>query len=262
MKNDFKPAVDHRFKLSGDWGSVDCQAWKSNRTRPWPIPGAPLVSAASSHGRSHRPGVGPTCACGAGGFPGAIRCRPSHGAKAGWPRFFANLEQGLRAGRLISPTSVTNGEKTNENQGNQRSTVDDQEKALRFYTDVLGLPEEGRFQHVALSLVDGCAAGRAGRNRSCNLRAHRRPGGQGPSSKPVSSSASPPSCSSPRTWQGRLRTHQKRRGAEFAMPPTEVTGLDHRPAERLPSRQPHPNHSAGALVGRVESGARRAALIE
>ena len=25
MKNDFKPAVDHRFKLSADWGSVDCQ---------------------------------------------------------------------------------------------------------------------------------------------------------------------------------------------------------------------------------------------
>ena len=25
MKNDFKPAVDHRFQLRGDWGSVDCR---------------------------------------------------------------------------------------------------------------------------------------------------------------------------------------------------------------------------------------------
>src|SRR5215472_10083897 len=25
MKNDFKPAVDHRFNLRGDWGAVDCQ---------------------------------------------------------------------------------------------------------------------------------------------------------------------------------------------------------------------------------------------
>jgi uncharacterized protein YndB with AHSA1/START domain len=25
MKNDFKPVPDHRFTLSGDWGSVDCQ---------------------------------------------------------------------------------------------------------------------------------------------------------------------------------------------------------------------------------------------
>jgi uncharacterized protein YndB with AHSA1/START domain len=25
MKNDFAPAVGHRFTLSGDWGSVDCE---------------------------------------------------------------------------------------------------------------------------------------------------------------------------------------------------------------------------------------------
>src|SRR5271169_5792653 len=34
MKNDFKPVVDHRFKLSADWGSVDCQvmAVEPNKT--------------------------------------------------------------------------------------------------------------------------------------------------------------------------------------------------------------------------------------
>jgi uncharacterized protein YndB with AHSA1/START domain len=25
MKNDFKPVVEHRFKFSADWGSVDCR---------------------------------------------------------------------------------------------------------------------------------------------------------------------------------------------------------------------------------------------
>ena len=25
MKNDFVPAIDHRFTLTGDWGSVDCR---------------------------------------------------------------------------------------------------------------------------------------------------------------------------------------------------------------------------------------------
>ena len=34
MKNDFEPAVDHRFTLRGDWGSVDCQvlAIEPNKT--------------------------------------------------------------------------------------------------------------------------------------------------------------------------------------------------------------------------------------
>jgi len=34
MKNDFQPAARHRFTLSGDWGSVDCQvvALEPNKT--------------------------------------------------------------------------------------------------------------------------------------------------------------------------------------------------------------------------------------
>src|SRR3974390_1680812 len=28
MKNDFKPVVDHKFNLRGDWGAVDCQVLK------------------------------------------------------------------------------------------------------------------------------------------------------------------------------------------------------------------------------------------
>ena len=34
MKNDFKPAVKHRFNLRADWGSVDCQvtAIEPNKT--------------------------------------------------------------------------------------------------------------------------------------------------------------------------------------------------------------------------------------
>ncbi|HUI94992.1 MAG TPA: SRPBCC domain-containing protein, partial [Xanthobacteraceae bacterium] len=34
MKNDFKPAIDHRFKLTADWGAVDCRvlAVEPNKT--------------------------------------------------------------------------------------------------------------------------------------------------------------------------------------------------------------------------------------
>lgn len=39
MKNDFKPAVDHRFTLRGDWGAVDCQILtiELSKTLSYPI---------------------------------------------------------------------------------------------------------------------------------------------------------------------------------------------------------------------------------
>src|SRR6266404_3814931 len=62
MKNDFKPAVGHRFNLRGDWGAVDCRSWPSSRTRRCPTRGAPWVSRVSSPGLSPRRARGPTCA--------------------------------------------------------------------------------------------------------------------------------------------------------------------------------------------------------
>jgi uncharacterized protein YndB with AHSA1/START domain len=94
MKNDFKPAVGHRFNFRGDWGSVDCEvmAIEPNKTLSytWGAFGLGSVvtwtltpTSAGTHLRMDQTG-----------FP------PEHpqfyqGAKAGWPRFIAGLEQVL-----------------------------------------------------------------------------------------------------------------------------------------------------------------------
>jgi uncharacterized protein YndB with AHSA1/START domain len=94
MKNDFKPVVDHRFSLSADWGAVDCQvmAVEPNKTLSytWGAYGLESVvtwtltaTGAGTHLRMEQSGFRPD------------QQQAYHGAKAGWPRFFANLEQVL-----------------------------------------------------------------------------------------------------------------------------------------------------------------------
>jgi uncharacterized protein YndB with AHSA1/START domain len=94
MKNDFKPAVDHRFKLSGDWGSVDCQVMEvePNKTLAysWGALGLGSVvtwtltpTSGGTHLRMEQAGFR------------RDQMQAYHGARAGWPRFFANLEQVL-----------------------------------------------------------------------------------------------------------------------------------------------------------------------
>src|ERR1700745_741635 len=99
MKNDFKPVVDHRFNFRADWGAVDCQVVtvEPNKTLSytWNVPrhdgsglqrvvtwtltptttGTPLRVEQSGF-RSDQP-------------------RYYQGAKYGWQKFFANLEQVL-----------------------------------------------------------------------------------------------------------------------------------------------------------------------
>ena len=92
MKNDFKPVVDHRFNLSADWGSVDCQVLEvePNRTLSytWAAMGLESVvtwtltaTHAGTRLRMEQSGFQPD------------QPRYYQGAKAGWPRFLANLEQ-------------------------------------------------------------------------------------------------------------------------------------------------------------------------
>ena len=92
MKNDFEPVVDHRFTLSADWGSVDCQvlAVDPNKTLSytWGAFGLGTVvtwtltpTSSGTQLRMEQTGFNPD-------FKQAY-----HGAKAGWPRFFAALEQ-------------------------------------------------------------------------------------------------------------------------------------------------------------------------
>ncbi len=94
MENDFKPVVDHRFSFSADWGAVDCQVQtvEPNKTLSYTWEGMGLESVvtwtltptgAGTHLRMEQTGFRPD------------QQQAYQGAKFGWPRFFANLEQVL-----------------------------------------------------------------------------------------------------------------------------------------------------------------------
>jgi uncharacterized protein YndB with AHSA1/START domain len=94
MKHDFKPDVGHRFSFSADWGAVDCQVltvepsktlsytWGDSNLKSvvtWTL----TATGAGTHLRMEQTGFRPD------------QPRYYQGAKAGWPQFFANLEQVL-----------------------------------------------------------------------------------------------------------------------------------------------------------------------
>ncbi len=92
MKNDFKPVMNHRFNLRADWGTVDCQvlAIEPNKTLSYTWAALGLESVVTwtltptrtgTHLRMQQSGFRPD------------QKQAYHGAKFGWPRFFANLEQ-------------------------------------------------------------------------------------------------------------------------------------------------------------------------
>jgi len=96
MRNDFAPVVDHRFKLSGDWGHVDCQVLEveppTTLAYTWGANGLGTVvtwtltpTGAGTHLRMEQSG---------------FRKEPGqgqfyHGALHGWQRFFGSLEEVL-----------------------------------------------------------------------------------------------------------------------------------------------------------------------
>jgi len=97
MKNDFQLLIGHPFELRGDWGSVACKvleidpnrtlvySWEANGLESvvtWTL--VPLATGTSLRMEQS-------------GFH-ADHEQFYQGAKAGWPRFFASLEQVL--GRL------------------------------------------------------------------------------------------------------------------------------------------------------------------
>jgi uncharacterized protein YndB with AHSA1/START domain len=94
MKNDFKPVVDHRFKLSADWGSVDCQVLAvepdKTLTYTWAAMGLESVVTWTLTPTS----TGTNLRMEQSGFA-ADRPQNYQGAKYGWAKFFANLEQVL-----------------------------------------------------------------------------------------------------------------------------------------------------------------------
>ena len=97
MKNDFKPAVDHRFNLRADWGAVDCQVLKVQPMRTlsysWEAHGLESVVTWTLTPTSG----GTTLRMEQSGFR-ADQEQFYQGAKVGWGNFFAKLEQVLARG--------------------------------------------------------------------------------------------------------------------------------------------------------------------
>jgi uncharacterized protein YndB with AHSA1/START domain len=92
MKNDFAPMVDHRFKLTADWGAVDCQvlAVEPDKTLSytWAAFGLQSVvtwtlapTSTGTNVRMEQSGFQPN------------QPQVYQGAKGGWQQFFAALEQ-------------------------------------------------------------------------------------------------------------------------------------------------------------------------
>ena len=94
MKNDVKPVVGHGFNLRADWGAVDCQVlaveWNKTLSYTWAAYGLESVvtwtltpTRTGTHLRMEQSGFRPD------------QQQYYEGAKGGWQRFFANLEQVL-----------------------------------------------------------------------------------------------------------------------------------------------------------------------
>ena len=94
MKSDFAPVVGHSFKFTADWGAVDCQVQtvEPNKTLSytWDAYGLESIvtwtltpAGAGTHLRMEQSGFRPD------------QEQAYQGAKFGWAKFFANLEQVL-----------------------------------------------------------------------------------------------------------------------------------------------------------------------
>ncbi|HEY1781919.1 MAG TPA: SRPBCC domain-containing protein [Roseiarcus sp.] len=94
MKTDFEPVADRKFKLTGDWGAVDCQvleiepektlaySWAAHgleSTVTWTL----TPTSQGTHLRMEQKGFRPD------------QEQFYQGAKMGWQNFFAKLEQVL-----------------------------------------------------------------------------------------------------------------------------------------------------------------------
>ena len=130
--------------------------------------------------------------------------------------------------------------------------VDNQEKALRFYTEVLGLTKKADFSNGPFRWPTVASPDEPERNRA-TTRSQRQPGGQG---VPASHIPAAPARDHVlhRRRQGRLRAESsaRRRVCHAA---DRGDRLDHRPVERH-LRQPHSNHPAGVAVGRASAPGR------
>jgi uncharacterized protein YndB with AHSA1/START domain len=94
MKNDFQPVVDHRFNLRADWGAVACQvlAVEPNKTLAYTWAAYGLESVVTW--TLIPTGTGTRLRMEQSGFQ-PDQQQAYQGARGGWQRFFAALEQVL-----------------------------------------------------------------------------------------------------------------------------------------------------------------------
>jgi uncharacterized protein YndB with AHSA1/START domain len=94
MKNDFKPVVGHAFTLRADWGAVDCKVLavepKKTLSYTWAAYGLESIVTWTLAPTS----AGTRLRMEQSGFP-PDQPQYYEGAKGGWQRFFAALEQVL-----------------------------------------------------------------------------------------------------------------------------------------------------------------------
>jgi uncharacterized protein YndB with AHSA1/START domain len=94
MKSDFKPAVDHRFSFRADWGSVDCQVMSiedgKTLSYTWVAMGLDSVVTWTLTPSS----TGTLLRMEQSGFR-TDQKQAFHGARFGWQKFLASLEQAL-----------------------------------------------------------------------------------------------------------------------------------------------------------------------
>ncbi|HLZ73508.1 SRPBCC domain-containing protein [Phenylobacterium sp.] len=96
MKNDFVPALGHRFKLAGDWGSVDCEVTEIEPhkalTYTWTAMGMGTVVSFELTPT----GAGTHLKVAQSGFPTEPSTdRYFNGAQYGWTAFTTKLDEVL-----------------------------------------------------------------------------------------------------------------------------------------------------------------------
>jgi uncharacterized protein YndB with AHSA1/START domain len=94
MKNDFKLVLSHRFAFRADWGSVSCEVLEiePQKKLSYTWGGLGLESIVTWTLTPTRTGT--RLRMEQSGFRSDQR-QAYHGARAGWPQFFARLEQVL-----------------------------------------------------------------------------------------------------------------------------------------------------------------------
>jgi uncharacterized protein YndB with AHSA1/START domain len=94
MKSDFKPAVDHRFSFRADWGSVDCQVLSIEDGKTLSYTWAAMGLDSVVTWTLTPSGTGTLLRMEQSGFR-TDQKQAFHGARFGWQKFLASLEQAL-----------------------------------------------------------------------------------------------------------------------------------------------------------------------